>query len=200
MAGELADNVELSFESIRHHDICAAADKDLSDNGSSFADGFGEFDIFVNRNISPSEKDLTFGFNGSFDFLFTGSAGSMFSRKENHTHAVIAGLRKQNILLGHFGAEELVRNLNQDACAVAKQRVGADRTAVIQILKNHQCLLDNFVAWYSFNTSHKTESAGIMFKFRLIQSKFLSPLTDLLNVCHGDAPNCSRVFYQRNRM
>ena len=45
--------------------------------------------------------------------------------------------------LRHLLAEELVRDLDQDAGAVAGQRVGADRAAVGQVLQDQQALLDD---------------------------------------------------------
>ena len=47
--------------------------------------------------------------------------------------------------LPHLVAEERVGDLDQDAGAVAQQRVGADRAAVRQVLQDLQALLDDGV-------------------------------------------------------
>ena len=45
----------------------------------------------------------------------------------------------------HLGAVELVGDLDQDAGAVAHQRIGADRAAVVEVLEDLQALLDDRV-------------------------------------------------------
>ena len=45
--------------------------------------------------------------------------------------------------LRHLLAEELVRDLDQDAGAVAELRIAADRAAVGQVLQDQQALLDD---------------------------------------------------------
>ena len=114
MTGELADNVEFSFQSIRHHDVSAAANKNLFNNRSSFTDGFRQLNVFIDGNVSPSQNHLAFSLNSSFDFLLARSAGRMFAGQEDHTDAIITGLGQKDILFCHFSPKELVGNLNKN--------------------------------------------------------------------------------------
>mgnify|MGYP000761801661 CR=1 FL=1 len=41
--------------------------------------------------------------------------------------------RQKDVLFSHFGAEEGIRNLNQNTGAVAAQRISTDRAAMIKI-------------------------------------------------------------------
>jgi hypothetical protein len=56
---------------------------------------------------------------------------------------VVAGLRQVDALLRHLATEEAVRNLHQDAGAVAHQRVGADRTAMGEVFQHRQPVFDD---------------------------------------------------------
>jgi len=80
------------------------------------------------------------------------------------------------IVLG-FGQTERAGGLQQfmgnAACqsgAVAKQRIGADRTAVGQILENLQSVTDGAVRGLAFHVGDETDAAGIMFVRRIIKS------------------------------
>ena len=71
-------------------------------------------------------------------------AGSL--RQEHHADAVLARRRAASTpCCRHLGAEEGVGDLDQDAGAVALQRVGADRAAMGQVLEDLQALLDDGV-------------------------------------------------------
>ena len=69
----------------------------------------------------------------------------MFLRQEDHAHAVFARRWQLDALRRHLGAVELVRDLDQDAGAVAHQLVGADRAAVVEVGQDAQALLDDAV-------------------------------------------------------
>ena len=47
--------------------------------------------------------------------------------------------------LGAFLGEELVRDLDEDAGAVAGDRIGADRAAMLEVLENVERVLDDLV-------------------------------------------------------
>ncbi len=59
----------------------------------------------------------------------------MLLGQEDHAHAVFAQGRQFHSLRGEFGAVERIGNLQQDAGAVAHQRVGADGAAGVQVLQ-----------------------------------------------------------------
>ena len=68
-----------------------------------------------------------------------------FSGQEDHADAIFAGWRQLNTLLGHFGAIELVGNLDQQTSTVTHQRVGTDGATVVNVFEDLQTLLNNAV-------------------------------------------------------
>ena len=55
------------------------------------------------------------------------------ARHEQHADAVFAGRRQRDAELLRLAGEELVRDLHQDAGAVAGARIGADRAAMLEV-------------------------------------------------------------------
>jgi hypothetical protein len=76
----------------------------------------------------------------ALDLFLAGEARGGFLGQEHHADAVLAGGRQAHALRRHLFAEELVRNLDQDAGAVALQRVGTDRAPVVEVLQDLEAL------------------------------------------------------------
>ncbi len=64
-------------------------------------------------------------------------------RHEDVTGGVLAGLRQLEAERLGFVRQEVVRNLDQKASAVAGQGIGADRAAVLEVLEYLQCIFDD---------------------------------------------------------
>ena len=126
--------------------------------------------VVVDRHVAPAEHDLAFDAHGALDFLFAGDARGVLLRQEHHADAVFAGRRQLDALLGHLVAEVLVGNLDQDAGAVAHQRVGADRAPVVQVLQDQQALLDDRMALVALDMGDETDAAGIVFIGGIVQT------------------------------
>ncbi len=94
----------------------------------------------------------------------------MLLGQEDHAHAILAWRRQLDAAEGHFFAIELVGQLDQDAGAIAHQRVGTHRAAVIQVAQDQQTLLDDLVALAPLDVRHKTHAAGVVFVPRVIQT------------------------------
>ncbi len=92
----------------------------------------------VHRHIAPAQQHLAFGLDGALHLLLAGQAGGVLLGQEDHAHAVLAGGRQLHALLGHFFAVELIGNLDQDAGAIAHQRVGTHRATVVDVFQNLQ--------------------------------------------------------------
>ena len=111
----------------------------------------------------------------------------MFLRQEDHADAVFAVRRQRHALLGHFLAIETVRNLDQDARAIAHQRIGADGAPVVEVLENLQALLDDLVAFLALDVSDEADAAGVMLVLRVIQTlRGGNRVSRLLVIVHGD--------------
>ena len=70
----------------------------------------------------------------------------------------------------HLIPQELVWNLDQDTRAITRQWIGADGTAVRQILKDLQTLTDSVVTGLTFDMCDETDTTCIMFIARVIQT------------------------------
>ena len=84
--------------------------------------------------------------------------------------AVFAQRRQLDALLAHFLAEEPVRNLDQDAGAVAGQRVGADGAAMGEVLQDQQPLLDDGVALRALDVRDEADATGVVFPVGVVQA------------------------------
>ena len=65
---------------------------------------------------------------------------------------------------------EIVRDLQQDARAVARQRVGAGGTAVRQPDQDFQCILDDAVGFFPLQVADEPDAAGIVLVPRIVQA------------------------------
>ena len=90
--------------------------------------------------------------------------------QEHHADAVLPGRRKREAQLGALAGEELVRNLDQDAGAVAGFRIAAARSAVRQIDQNLYALDDDFVRFLTFDVGNEADTAGVVLVAGIVKS------------------------------
>ncbi len=62
----------------------------------------------------------------------------------------------------HLLGEKFVRDLNQDAGAVAHARVRAGRAAMLEIAENAQAVLDDLVRLAALDVGDEADAAGIL--------------------------------------
>ena len=65
--------------------------------------------------------------------------------------------------------EELVRDLDEDAGAVAGDRVGADGTAVLEVLQDGERVLDELVRLLALEVGDEADAAGVVLAARIEQ-------------------------------
>ena len=94
----------------------------------------------------------------------------VFARQEDHADAVFAGWRQAHALPRHLLAVQPVGNLDQDAGAVAHQRIGAHRAAMIEVAQDRQALLDDRVIPAALDVRDETHAAGIVFVTGVVQT------------------------------
>ncbi len=169
VAGALPDDVELALQSVGDQDIGAAADEDLPDHRLDLLDRFAQHRV-VHRHVAPAEQDLALGPHRALDLLLAGHARSALLRQEDHADAVLALGRQGHALPGHFLAEEAIGNLEQEAGAVARLGVGADRAAMGQILENLQTLQHDLVALLILDVGDEADAAGVVFVGGVVQT------------------------------
>ena len=115
------------------------------------------------RHVAPAEQHLPLVLDRTLDLVLAGEARQPILRQEHHAHAVLPDRRKLHPLRRHFLAQEPVRDLDQDAGAVARQRIGAGRAAVSEVLEDLQPLVDDGVALCALDVGDKADATGVMF-------------------------------------
>ena len=83
-------------------------------------------------------------------------------RQKAHRDRIAARRRQDEALSARPIAQQRVRHLDQAAGAVADQRVGPDRAAMVEIDQDLQPASDDVVRFPSLDVDDETDAAGIM--------------------------------------
>jgi len=169
VAGGLADDVQLALERIGDHHVGAAADEDLPDHRLALAHQRRHRHFAVHRHVAPPQNHLPLGAHGALEFLLAGQPRGMLARQEDHADSVFALGRQHHALAGELFPEIRIRDLNQDAGAIAAQRVRTDRPPVIEVMQDQQRLLDQRMARLALDVRHETHPAGVVLGRRAIK-------------------------------
>ena len=74
----------------------------------------------------------------------------------------MAGRRQREAELGGLAREERVRDLHQNAGAVAGARIGADGAAVFEIAENVERVGDDLMRLLALDVGDEADAAGIL--------------------------------------
>ena len=96
-------------------------------------------EVLVDRHVAPAKEDLALNARVEFDQLLELAAALRVVRQEADTNGVEAGLRQLEL---EHSAQECVRNLDEDAGAVAARNVCALGAAVLKIVERLERLLN----------------------------------------------------------
>ena len=80
-----------------------------------------------------------------------------------------------------LAGEELVRDLHQDAGAVAGARIGADRAAMLEVDQNRQRILDDLVRLAALDVGDESDAAGILGECRIVEAMTFGQCRDRRN-------------------
>ena len=73
-------------------------------------------------------------------------------------------------IAAHSCGEEAVRDLDQDAAAVAHHRIGADGAAVGEVPEDREPLLDDGVRLHVLHVGDEADAAGVLLVLRVVES------------------------------
>ena len=90
-------------------------------------------------------------------------------REERHADAVLTRRGQLEPELRALAREKLVRDLNQDAGAIAGFRIAAAGSAVRQVDQYLNSLSNDFVAFMTADAGHKAHAARVMLMARIVQ-------------------------------
>ncbi|MBK7742911.1 MAG: hypothetical protein IPI40_04150 [Betaproteobacteria bacterium] len=169
VAGLLADDVELALQRVLVHGVAAAGDEHLADDRLDLLGPLRQAAV-VRRHVAPAEQDLPFAGDRALDLLLAGHPRRRLLRQEDHAHAVLPDGGKGETLPPAGAAQERVRQLDQDAGAVALQRVGAGRAAVGEVPEYQQRLIDDRVRLLTLDVGDEAEPASVVLVGRIVQT------------------------------
>ncbi len=164
-----AQHVEPALELVLALDLLAAADEHLLVHRFGRLDGPAERRV-VGRDVAPAEQRHAL----FLDILGVDVANDLppvrVARHEQIADSIFAGfgqLEAEPVGLLH---EEGMRDLHQDAGAVARARVGADRAAVLQIAQDGERVLDQLLRLAALDVGDEADAAGILLERRIVKS------------------------------
>ena len=116
----------------------------------------------------PSTRQAFFA-HDALENAFALQALVLLHRQEDHADAVLAGCGQREAELRAFAREELVRDLDQDAGAVAGFRIAAAGAAMRQVDEDLNALLDDVVAFVAADVGDEADAAGIVLMRRIVK-------------------------------
>ena len=164
--GDPPDHVELALERILvAGQIGRGADEELADvrhdGERRAADVCG-----LDRHVAPAEQHLPFGGDRLLDELLQRPARLACLRQEARSDPVRAGGRQP---VAEDGAEERVRDLDEDAGAVARVRVRALRAAVLEVRERGQRLGHRLAARLAAQARDEGDAARVVLERGVVQ-------------------------------
>ena len=169
LRNRLAQDVELALEFVVGLRRAVAADEHLHVRGLGRLDGFAERGI-VGRHVAPAEQHQPLVLDLVGDDALDDFAPRRFLRHEQRADGVVARLRQRKADLGGLAREEGVRDLHQDAGAVAGARIGADRAAVFEVAQDVQRVGDDLMRLLALDVGDEADAAGILFQRGIVES------------------------------
>ncbi len=165
---DFADEIEFALELVLIADALRATDEQLAMQRLGRLDCRRQLGV-VDRHGAPAEEVETFLADQACPDAFAVGAQPLVLRQEDVADGIVAELRYRDLQFRAFLAQERVGDLDQDAGAVAHQRVGADCTAVLEVLENFERIGDDLVARARLQVDDETDAAGIDLAFRIKQ-------------------------------
>src|SRR6267378_8714413 len=92
------------------------------------------------------------------------------ARQKAHGDGVASRWRERQPLLPRPIAQQRIGHLNEATSAVADQRVGPDRAAMVEIDQDLQAARDDVVRFSSLDVGNETDTARIMLVARVVEA------------------------------
>ena len=165
----LAQDVEAPLELVRGGDLLAAPDEHLQVHGLGRLHRLAQRRI-VRGHFAPAQQRHAL----ALDLLGPDVADHLppigIARHEERADGVFVGLGQGETEPLRLLGEELVRDLDQNAGAVAGARVGADRAAMLEIAEDGEGILDQLVRGAALDVGNEADPAGILFERGVVKS------------------------------
>ena len=117
-------------------------------------------------HFAPAQDGQALVGGEAFDAGLGGVGFALLGGQEGGAHDVLAGRREFEF---GDGAEELVRDLHQQAGAVAGSFIGAHGTAVLEVAQGGQGGVDDVIAGLTAERGDDRKAAGVLLVLRVVQ-------------------------------
>ena len=166
---DLAQDVEPALEVGLVFDVGSAADEHLTMLRLGSDDRRRQAGI-VGRHVTPAEQLEPFGLDHARHHRLAINSLRVVGRHEHVTDRVMPGLRQLDLERRGDLVEEGVRDLHQDAGAVAGEWVCTRGAAMGQVFQNLDTVLDDCVARAALQVGDEADAAGIVLMLRIVES------------------------------
>ena len=166
-------HVQATLKGIAGGRVVRTAQEGLQDGGHAGARRLAQV-VRVDRHLAPKEQRHA----GLGAALLEHATGILYAlvvlREEQHGHTIVA-LCRQNLaaLLGLF-TKKVMRNLEQDASAVAGVLLESRAAAVLQVDQNGQRIVQNLVMALTVDIGKRADATSIVVEFGAIKALLLS--------------------------
>ena len=177
-----AAHIQTALEGVARRRVVGATQKGLQDGRHAGAGRLAQV-VRVDRHLAPKERRHA----GLGATLLKHAAGILYAlvvlREEQHGHAIVALCRQNLAALLSLFTEKVMRNLEQDASAVAGVLLESRATAVLQVDQNGQRIVQNLVMALTVDIGKRADATCIVVEFGAIKALLLS------GIClHRDPP------------
>ena len=175
----LADRQDLALERVLVADRHVGGDDRHADHRHGLDHRFAEARE-VGRHVAPADHGLAFLGHDLLEMLDDVVAGCFVARQEAHRHGVAPGGGQRDAVYPSPVVQQGVRHLDQDAGAVADQRISPDRAAVVQVLQDLQTLGDDVMRFSALDVHHEANAARVVLVLGIVKA-----LSHNLLHCHN---------------
>ena len=177
-----AAHIQTALEGVARRRVVRTAQEGLQDSGHAGAGRLAQV-VRVDRHLAPKEQRHA----GLGAALLKHATGILYAlvvlREEQHGHAIVALCRQNLAALLSLFAEKVMRNLKQDAGAVAGVLLESRTAAVLQVDQNGQRIVQNLVMALAVDIGKRADATCIVVEFGAIKALLLS------GIClHRDPP------------
>ena len=177
-----AAHVQAALEGVTRRRVVGAAQESLQDVGHAGAGRLAQV-VRVDGHLTPKEQRHA----GLGAALLKHATGILYAlvvlREEQHGHAIVALCRQNLAALLSLFTEKVMRNLKQDAGAVAGVLLESRAAAVLQVDQNGQRIVQNLVMALTVDIGKRADATCIVIEFGAIKALLLS------GIClHRDPP------------
>ena len=177
-----AAHVQAALKGITGGRVVRTAQEGLQDSRHAGAGRLAQV-VRVDGHLAPKEQRHA----GLGAALLKHATGILYALvvlwEEQHGHAIVALCRQNLAALLSLFTEKVMRNLEQDASAVAGVLLESRAAAVLQVDQNGQCIVQNLVMALTVDIGKRADTACIVVEFGAIKALLLS------GIClHRDPP------------